>query len=231
MTLPEDRSAYHLAELEIAADPGHPSHVNPRIPAGARVLDVGCGAGQTLITAADGSRPVGIDLDLAALRLGRTLTRRIPFVCAAGEALPFRAASFDLVISRVALPYMHVPRALAEARRVLRNGGTLWATLHTAGFLWRGLRRASARGRVSQALVLLNGVLFHLTLRLCRLPGRGFESFQTGSAIRRALRAAGFEEIELARGRHFVATARAGGGAGRRRRETRMADDGETVAN
>jgi hypothetical protein len=44
-----DRTAYHLAELQIALDPRHPRHLNPPpIPAGYPVPDIGCGAGQTL---------------------------------------------------------------------------------------------------------------------------------------------------------------------------------------
>lgn len=62
-----------------------------------------------------------------------------------------------------------------------------------------------------QLYVVANGLLFHLTLRQLRLPGGRIESFQTASSIRRALRKAGFEDVTLARGRHFVATARAHG--------------------
>lgn len=215
---------YHLAELRIASDPAHPAHLNPPIPAGSRVLDVGCGAGQTLIAAADGSRAVGLDVDLPALALGRTLSserRRderggrpeggIGLVCAAGEALPFRPGSFDQVVCRVALPYMHAPSALAESRRVLAPGGALWLTLHPFAVPWRALWRGGAKNALYQLYVVANGLLFHLTQRQLRLPNHRIESFQTRSAIRRALRTAGFEDVTLARGRHFVATARAAG--------------------
>lgn len=207
--------AYHLAELAIASDPRHPGHVNPPIPRGARVLDVGCGAGQTLIAAASDNPAVGVDLDLGALALGRKLAPDIGFVRAAGEALPFAPASFDLVVSRVALPYMHVPTVLAELRRVLRPGGGLWATLHPFAVPRRALARANLRGKLYHLYVMANGLLFHLTGRQCRFPGGRCESFQTRPAIRRALARAGFEEIETPRGAHFVVTARvAGRGAG-----------------
>jgi ubiquinone/menaquinone biosynthesis C-methylase UbiE len=35
-----------------------------------------------------------------------------------------------VVISRVALPYMHIPMALAEIARVVKSGGHVWLTLH-----------------------------------------------------------------------------------------------------
>ena len=203
-----DRARYHLEELEIARNPAHPAHSNPPIPAGARVLDVGCGAGQTLIAAAAGNPAVGVDVDLEALALGRTLTGDVGFARATGEALPFRAGRFDLVICRVALPFMHVPTALAEMRRVLRPGGFLWLTAHGIDFPLRALRRASLRGKLFQLYVLGNGLLFHLTLRQVRFPGRGCESFQTPSAMLRALRAAGFEGGTATPGLPFLVTAR-----------------------
>lgn len=232
MTL--DGPDYHLAELRIASDPAHPAHLNAPIRAGSRVLDVGCGAGQTLLAAAGGSRAVGIDVDLAALALGGALLRDerrgllrsegrsdatadpepggIGLVCAAGEALPFRPGSFDQVVCRVALPYMHAPTALAEARRALAPGGALWITLHPFAVPWCALRRPGAKNALYQLYVLANGLLFHLTQRQLRLPNRKIESFQTRHAIRRALEKAGFEDVTIARGRHFVATARAGSG-------------------
>ena len=39
---------------------------------------------------------------------------------------PIFKNTFDLVICRVALPYMHVNRALFEMFRILNEGGELW---------------------------------------------------------------------------------------------------------
>ena len=77
-----------------------------------RVLDVGCGGGQTLIDSRLGpdAVAVGVDRDFAALQLGRRLGPHVRFVCATGEQLPFETSYVDLVISRVSLPYMHIPR-------------------------------------------------------------------------------------------------------------------------
>ena len=66
---------YHLAELALARATSDPRRILPDIPAGARrVLDIGCGAGQTLLAcAAEDRRSVGVDYDFEALRLGASL--------------------------------------------------------------------------------------------------------------------------------------------------------------
>src|SRR5436190_8968886 len=105
-------STYHLEELEIAKDAGATGHIMPNLPKGkSRILDVGCGAGQTLIASdlSRDARAFGIDVDHSALRLGRSLTKRVGFVCSRAECLPFPNEYFDVVISRIALPYTHIP--------------------------------------------------------------------------------------------------------------------------
>ena len=114
---------YHHRELEIALSPDDARRALPVIPDGcARVLDVGCGAGQTLIASdLKGARGFGIDYDYSPLKGGKERNGHIEFVQASGESLPFADASLDFVISRVALPYMRIPVAAAEiARRVHR---------------------------------------------------------------------------------------------------------------
>src|SRR5437867_7613895 len=107
-------------EFAIARDPTDPRHVNPPpFPPDRRVLDVGCGAGQTLIACYGDRRAFGIDVDLDALKLGRSLTNRVAFVCGATEHLPFRDCGFDVVIARVSLPYTDLRLSLPEIRRVL----------------------------------------------------------------------------------------------------------------
>ena len=75
-----DTRAYHLAELEIARSPGDSRRTMTPLPANLEsILDVGCGAGQTLI-ACDLSSDVlacGLDIDSEALALGKTLSRQI----------------------------------------------------------------------------------------------------------------------------------------------------------
>src|SRR5580765_4167056 len=101
-----------------------------------RILDLGCGSGRELSSwgAAPEDSIIGIDLNRARLAAARTRFPDRTFLQACGEALPFRDATFDRVISSVALPYMDIPQALAEIHRVLVPGGTLMLSLHLPRF-------------------------------------------------------------------------------------------------
>lgn len=109
-----------------------------------QVLDVGCGRGLMMIGAAlrlvDG-HAIGIDIWQASDQSGNTsdgavanaviagVSRRVEVRTADMRALPFPAASFDVVLSHWAVHNLAVPAdralALAEMTRVLRPGGIL----------------------------------------------------------------------------------------------------------
>lgn len=94
-------------------------------------LEVGCGTGYVSAwLARRGARPVGIDPTPGQLQIVRRCQGRygltFPILRAAGEQLPFRNGSFDLVISEYgaaiwADPYRWIP----EAARLLVPGGEL----------------------------------------------------------------------------------------------------------
>lgn len=100
-----------------------------QFPAGARVLEVGCGTG--VITALVADLPgveevVGVDPSPHFVDRARHRAPRLSFEVADGRALPYDEASFDGVV--IATTLCHVPGpdlVLAEARRVLRPGGVL----------------------------------------------------------------------------------------------------------
>lgn len=69
-------------------------------------------------------------------------------MCGRGEQLPL-PAGFDGVFCEVALPYMHIPRALAELPRVLIPGGLLKATLHSPAFTWSEFRQSFPKPKQS----------------------------------------------------------------------------------
>lgn len=203
---------YHLRELEIARSPSDSRRVMPPVlPGIRRVLDIGCGAGQTLIAAdMGGAYKTGIDCDFEALQLGRQLCSDIHVVHAAGEALPFRDGTYDLVISRVALPYMHIPTTVREAARVLVPNGRVWFVLHPVSMLSWKRNVLSLRRTAFGLYVGLNSLLFHFLGLQIRFPlnRAKIESVQTCAGMTRCLKACGFGDIEFRTGTHFVVTAR-----------------------
>ena len=207
----------HFKELCIAQSISDPRRVMPTVSPQCRsVLDVGCGAGQTLIASRLSSSVVaiGVDKDLSALTVGKQLTRSIHFVCSSGEQLPFIDGYFDLVVSRVAVPYMEIPRAMAEMARVMSPSGHLWIVLHPLSMVWRELLRSfyklNLAGSLGRLFVIANGLAFQIAGVLFRLPfgSRSCESFQTSKSIFRTLKTVGLDDIKISKGRHFVVTAR-----------------------
>jgi ubiquinone/menaquinone biosynthesis C-methylase UbiE len=98
------------------------------IPAGARVLDLGCGAGipATRELTAHGLQVLGVDFSAVQLRRARRLVPAASLVRADMTALRLRPASLDAVVSFYAL--IHVPLTDQQAlfpriRRWLRPGG------------------------------------------------------------------------------------------------------------
>lgn len=199
---------YHQRELEIALDPSHPAHILPPPLSGSeRALDIGCGAGATLIGAYPDRVCFGLDPDFEALALGKKWTENIRFVCGAAEALPYGDRQFDMVVARVSLPYTNIPSALLEIRRVLKPGGRLWMTLHPLSIPWRQALSANLKGKLHFLYVLFNGLLFHCFQKLIPFLNGRYESFQTSRAITVALEKAGFTVDSVACGAHLLVCA------------------------
>jgi SAM-dependent methyltransferase len=106
------------------------------VGAGARVLDVGTGAGVVAAAAAPRVGPegrvLGVDISEAmlsrarGLAAARGLADRVDYRLMDAESLAFEDQSFDRVVSLFALLHMpHPLKALQEMRRVLRPGGRL----------------------------------------------------------------------------------------------------------
>src|SRR5688500_10909613 len=96
-----------------------------------RVLDVGCGAGQELLPFLEKTGAFCVGIDIAG-ELGKVtgkffdengFSERANFARSKGEELPFAGESFDVVLCRVALPYMNNRQTIAEIARILKPGG------------------------------------------------------------------------------------------------------------
>jgi 2-polyprenyl-3-methyl-5-hydroxy-6-metoxy-1,4-benzoquinol methylase len=123
----EDRSAYY----------GHPRReMEPFVPAAAvAVLDVGCGAGAFAATlrAARGGRTLeiwGVELSAEAAERAGTVCDQVLVGDAVARLRDLPAARFDCVVMNDVLEHLADPvLLLREARRVLRPGGALVASL------------------------------------------------------------------------------------------------------
>lgn len=112
-----------------------------RLPAGADVVDVGCGSGVPVARAlaAAGHRVTGIDISEVQVSRARELVPTARFVHADVTTVDLPAGSLDAVVSFYALihvPLDEQPPLLERIAGWLRPGGWLVATMgHTA---WTG---------------------------------------------------------------------------------------------
>jgi SAM-dependent methyltransferase len=124
-----------------------------------RVLDVGCGTGQSTCDAAAAAREgsaLGVDLSSQMLERARHhaaergLTN-VRFEEADAQVHPFEGGAFDLVISRFGSMFFSGPvEAFTNVRRALRPGGrmVLMSWMPFAENFWiRNVRAAFAAGR------------------------------------------------------------------------------------
>jgi 2-polyprenyl-6-hydroxyphenyl methylase/3-demethylubiquinone-9 3-methyltransferase len=90
---------------------------------GLKILDLGCGKGRFARRLAElGAQVVGLDASCAMLQAAGGMPR----VQASATRLPFGPASFDAVVAVEVLEHLAgTGPVFAEARRVLRPGGTL----------------------------------------------------------------------------------------------------------
>jgi len=132
---------YERSAKECLARWSHRRHRRPPLliewlrclPAGARLLDLGCGGGRDAGDLAQrGHCMVGVDRTSALLSAGRRRYGSLPLVRADFRDLPFQAMSFDGLWAAASL--MHLPksdarRVLSEMRRLVRSGGFFAATV------------------------------------------------------------------------------------------------------
>ena len=133
------------------------------LPDGARLLDIGCGTGvvaRTLARRRGGAlRIEGVDQSPAFIEAARRFAAeeappRVPvFRVGDAHALPFEEGRFDAAVAHTLLSHVSDPAAvLAEARRVLKPGGTLVAFDGDYASLTFAFADAAAGRRMDEAL-------------------------------------------------------------------------------
>ncbi|MDQ2693180.1 MAG: methyltransferase domain-containing protein, partial [Chloroflexota bacterium] len=120
----------------------------PHLSPGARLLEIGCGAGNLLLQATvRESYPVALDLSMQALTFVRSRLEAAlsgteapaGYACAqaVGESLPFLSGSFDCVLMSEVIEHLEAPEiSVCEAVRVLRPGGRLLITTPNYRSFW-----------------------------------------------------------------------------------------------
>jgi len=184
-----DRAAFYDAELR-----RHQEHFHAVVNVGAtdRVLDIGCGAGQTTREAARiavKGGVVGVDvsaemLEIARQRSARAGLRNITFELGDAQAHTFPAAHFDLCISRFGTMFFADPvAAFTNVGRAMRPGARL------VQMVWQERERNEWAVAIQNALAPIGGA-----------PAHGSPAFSLAdrTVTTRILTASGFTSIAFA---------------------------------
>lgn len=176
-------AGYHAAFLD-AAD----------FKAADRVLDIGCGTGQTTRDAAravGSGQALGVDLSARMIERARAVAAReglhnVDFEQADAQVHPFRADDFDVAISRTGAMFFGDPvAAFSNIARALRSGGRLrllvWQAPDANEWI-RELSSAMAAGR-------------NLPMPPPSAPGPF--SLSDPDRVRSVLAGAGFTDVQL----------------------------------
>ena len=104
----------------------------------ARIMDVGCGAGETLKQLEMLGNPRGVDVSPEAIRYCRERGCR-DLRLVDGIILPAEDGEFDVVLSLDVIEHLEDDRgALREYYRIVKSGGILFITVPAYSWLWSG---------------------------------------------------------------------------------------------
>lgn len=175
-----------------------------RARAGDRLLDVGCGEGFLLAAAHQaGLTGVGVEITTKALRLAELNEPAAHRVCAAGEALPFRDGSFDLVTFIGTLEHFSNPTAgIREAARALRQNGRALVVVPNRQFIawWFESVQGTEQQELSELLLDMDGwkqLVSEAGLKIERVDKEPWYTKPTPSRLKSWLRLLAWRVIPL----------------------------------
>ena len=152
-----------------------------------KALDLCCGQGNVSeALACRGCDAVGVDFSPAMLALANARVPNAVFIRANAQELSFDNEGFDIVVSNFGVCHVpDQPRALSEARRVLRRGGQFAMTV------WCG-------PDVSPCFEIVYGAIkAHGSPNVSAPLGPDFHQFAKKEVAEKLLRDAGFNNVEL----------------------------------
>jgi SAM-dependent methyltransferase len=150
------------ADAYVAGRPGYPQElVDWLVGDAVDVVDVGAGTGKlTAALVGPGRSVVAVEPDAGMLDMLRSQVPEARALQGAAEALPLPDASADAIVLGQAWHWVDVPRASAEAARVLRPGGSLglvWNVRDTSVDWVEALGRVF-RGSAAERMIDADGV-------------------------------------------------------------------------
>lgn len=102
------------------------------IPQGIRILDVGCGIGNSLfaLQAKGYSNTVGLDIERQLIEYAKQMVPQARLVVASAEQIPFRDGAFDCAICYDLLEHVLKPeKVIDNISRVLSENGTIYMSV------------------------------------------------------------------------------------------------------
>ncbi|MBI1967961.1 MAG: methyltransferase domain-containing protein [Gemmatimonadetes bacterium] len=164
------------------------------VASGMWLLDVACGPGHVTAAAARrGARSLGLDFSAAMLEIAHARYPDLEFHRGDAAHLPFADRAFDRVVMNFGVLHLPDPdRGFAEARRVLRPGGSYGFTV------WTGPERNRGMGIVAEAVEAEGRPAAGIPEGPDRLR------FADGRECRRALGAVGFAPHSVAFATHEI---------------------------
>jgi ubiquinone/menaquinone biosynthesis C-methylase UbiE len=168
-----------------------------------RLLDLGCGPGQWGAAAAkEGMEVIGSDIKIKGTACTLLDIPNLTFIEASAEEIPFRNATFNVVLCELVFPYIDVQQSVREISRVLKPHGVIHAICHGPGYyLLKGIneaKRLEVKAMIKR-LIVLGYTFFHHLLHFKKYY---YETYQNEYRMRKVLNENGIILTRINRGGH-----------------------------